>query len=141
MLSCFRAVLRFSGKATTRSSLGTLAGTNFGGSVSLHVASIYVTYDCPLSLLRSIDVLQQRSDQGHIEVVGNLDLAQAVNASLYFIRSSIRPDWPLGLSPGGLASNSYNGHTFWDQVSVAKSLSLSASQEVARTIHCCGQRH
>jgi len=25
-----------------------------------------------------------------------------------------RDDWPYSLSPGGLASNGYNGHTFWD---------------------------
>jgi len=52
---------------------------------------------------------------GGLEVEGDLRLAQALNASLYFIRSSIRPDWPHGLSPGGLASNGYGGHTFWDQ--------------------------
>ena len=52
---------------------------------------------------------------GGLEVQGDLWLAQSINASLYFIRSSIRPDWPHGLSPGGLASNGYGGHTFWDQ--------------------------
>jgi trehalose/maltose hydrolase-like predicted phosphorylase len=49
------------------------------------------------------------------QVVGDLHLAQALNSSLYAVRSSIRPDWPYGLSPGGLASNAYEGHTFWDQ--------------------------
>jgi hypothetical protein len=44
---------------------------------------------------------------GGIEIEGDLWLAQAANASLYFIRSSIRADWPHGLSPGGLASNGY----------------------------------
>ncbi|KAK3750634.1 hypothetical protein QZH41_012817, partial [Actinostola sp. cb2023] len=53
--------------------------------------------------------------QGRIEVEGNLAIAQAVYGSLYYILSSIRPSWPYGLSPGGLASNGYNGHTFWDQ--------------------------
>ena len=46
-----------------------------------------------------------RSANGRIEVEGELALALALNASLYFIRASIRPDWPYGLSPGGLASN------------------------------------
>jgi protein-glucosylgalactosylhydroxylysine glucosidase len=45
---------------------------------------------------------------------GRLDVARAINASLYYILSSIRSDAPHSLSPGGLASNSYNGHTFWD---------------------------
>jgi hypothetical protein len=44
---------------------------------------------------------------GGLEVEGDLWLAQSLNASLYFIRSSIRADWPHGLSPGGLASNGY----------------------------------
>lgn len=54
--------------------------------------------------------------------VDYLPLAQAVNASQYYILSSVRDGppaapgrpWPFTLSPGGLASNSYNGHTFWD---------------------------
>lgn len=49
-----------------------------------------------------------------IEVAGNLPLAQAINSSLYYILSSVRADWPWSLSPGGLSSEAYNGHTFWD---------------------------
>jgi trehalose/maltose hydrolase-like predicted phosphorylase len=51
---------------------------------------------------------------GRMEISGDLQLAQAVNSSLYYIITSIRDDWPWSLSPGGLASNSYNGHSFWD---------------------------
>jgi trehalose/maltose hydrolase-like predicted phosphorylase len=53
--------------------------------------------------------------EGRVEVGGDASLAQAVNGSLYFILSSAREDWPYGLSPGGLASSGYHGHTFWDQ--------------------------
>lgn len=49
-----------------------------------------------------------------IEVEGNLTVAAAVNSSLYYIYSSIREDWPYGISPGGLAVNSYDGRSFWD---------------------------
>jgi trehalose/maltose hydrolase-like predicted phosphorylase len=49
--------------------------------------------------------------ENRIEVEGDVYLASAVNASLYFILSSIREDWPHGLSPGGLASGGYHGHT------------------------------
>ena len=52
--------------------------------------------------------------QSGIAVTGNLTVARAVNASLYYILSSIRDDFPLGLSPGGLATNSYDGRSFWD---------------------------
>jgi hypothetical protein len=53
----------------------------------------------------------ERWGQGSVQVAGDLRLAQALNSSLYAIRSSIRPDFPYGLSPGGLASNAYEGHT------------------------------
>ena len=53
----------------------------------------------------------RRWDQGRLEVGGNLGLAQAINSSLYFMLSSVRADWPMGMSPGGLASDGYDGHT------------------------------
>lgn len=49
-----------------------------------------------------------------LEVSGRMDVARAVNSSLYYILSSLREDAVYSLSPGGLASNGYNGHTFWD---------------------------
>ena len=51
-----------------------------------------------------------------IEVTGNHDLAKLVNASLHMLVASLRPEpeyW-YSSSPGGLATNCYNGHTFWD---------------------------
>ena len=53
-------------------------------------------------------------NQGSIEVEGNPNLAQIVESSLYWIVMSTRADWPWSLSPGSLASNAYNGHSFWD---------------------------
>lgn len=49
-----------------------------------------------------------------IEVENNLPLAQAINASSFYILNSLRPDLRMSISPGSLASNSYNGHVFWD---------------------------
>ena len=51
-----------------------------------------------------------------IEIRGNHDLAKLVNASLHMLVASLRPEpeyW-YSSSPGGLATNCYNGHTFWD---------------------------
>ena len=62
-----------------------------------------------------------RWEAGSLEAEGDLNLAQALNGSLYAVRSAIRPDMPYGLSPGGLASNAYEGHTFWDQETVCPS--------------------
>ena len=42
-----------------------------------------------------------------------IDVARAVNTSIYAILSSVRTDRPFSLSPGGLTPG-YNGHTFWD---------------------------
>jgi len=56
-------------------------------------------------------------DNVGIEFQGSGDilrLQQVTNSSLYWILSSARSDWPWGLSPGSLASNGYNGHSFWD---------------------------
>ncbi len=48
-----------------------------------------------------------------IEMTGNVTVAQAVNASLYYINSALRKDFAHGLSPGGLAIDSYDGRSFW----------------------------
>ena len=52
---------------------------------------------------------------GGIELQGNTTLAAAVNASLYDILCSVRSDWSwASLTPGGLGTNGYDGHSFWD---------------------------
>lgn len=28
--------------------------------------------------------------------------------------SNLREDWSFGVSPGGIGTNAYNGHVFWD---------------------------
>jgi hypothetical protein len=42
------------------------------------------------------------------------DVAHAANTSLYAIISSMRADRPFSTSPGGLAQDCYEGHSFWD---------------------------
>lgn len=49
-----------------------------------------------------------------IEIEGNSTVAAAVNASLYYILSSVDATILWSTSPGGLAKNSYSGHVFWD---------------------------
>mmetsp|Transcript_18795 Transcript_18795/g.59106 ORF Transcript_18795/g.59106 Transcript_18795/m.59106 type:complete len:802 (-) Transcript_18795:411-2816(-) len=87
----------------TRDALETLRRYTQGGFAAM-----------PSMLDAHVGAWQRRWREGRIEVDGDLALAQVVNSSLYFIRSSIREDWPHGLSPGGLASNAYSGHSFWD---------------------------
>ena len=47
-----------------------------------------------------------------IEIEGNLTIAAAVNSSLFYIISALRADVNFSTCPGGLAVNSYHGHTF-----------------------------
>mgnify|MGYP001793924707 CR=1 FL=1 len=55
-------------------------------------------------------------NNGRVDIEGDLELAQAVHSSMYYILSSTRMDWAYGLSPGGLpGGEEYMGHTFWDQ--------------------------
>jgi trehalose/maltose hydrolase-like predicted phosphorylase len=73
-------------------------------------------------------------EESRIEILGNLGLAQAINASLYYLRSSIRLDWPWSLSPGGLATNGYNGHTFWDAETWMYPAFLLLEQDTAQAV-------
>ena len=66
------------------------------------------------SLRGSSDVAWDEVWQGGIEITGNATIASTVNSSLYYILAATRADWPYGLSPGGLARDDYQGHSFWD---------------------------
>ncbi|KAK9823243.1 hypothetical protein WJX72_001319 [[Myrmecia] bisecta] len=52
--------------------------------------------------------------QHSVEVEGDVDLAQKVRSSWYYLLSSIRAEVPHSLSPGGLATDGFGGHVFWD---------------------------
>merc|ERR1711871_849310 len=48
-------------------------------------------------------------------LIGLHSLAQRINSSIYYLLSQQRDDWSLGTaSPGGLATNGYDGNAFWD---------------------------
>jgi trehalose/maltose hydrolase-like predicted phosphorylase len=49
-----------------------------------------------------------------IDVLGNPALATEVNASEFYLLASTRAGVNWSASPGGLSSNDYNGHIFWD---------------------------
>ncbi len=49
-----------------------------------------------------------------IDVLGDPSLATAVNASEFYLWSSVRDGVDWSVSPAGLSSNGYNGHIFWD---------------------------
>lgn len=50
-----------------------------------------------------------------------------------FSFSSLRPSWIFGLSPGGLATDGYDGHVFWDQETWMFPPLVLLHQDLART--------
>ena len=59
-------------------------------------------------------------NNGHIYVgdnnhnINTKDLGLSINSSIYDLLSSTRADTNWAPSPGGISTNSYNGHVFWD---------------------------
>ena len=49
-----------------------------------------------------------------VVIKGDPTLQQQVRASEFYLLASIREGSSWSLAPGGLSSNGYNGHTFWD---------------------------
>ena len=68
------------------------------------------------------------------QVAGNPDLARAINASLYALMCAVRPGVTYSSSPGGLATNAYNGHTFWDVETWMWPTWLAFHPDVARDV-------
>jgi trehalose/maltose hydrolase-like predicted phosphorylase len=49
-----------------------------------------------------------------IQVAGDAKLQRQVRASFFWLLASVRDDTPWAPSPGGLSSDGYSGHVFWD---------------------------
>ena len=70
---------------------------------------------------------------GSISLEGDGRTAAAVNASLYAIYLSLRGGIDEGISPGSLATNSYNANRFWDMDTwMAPPLALLRRDDLAR---------
>ena len=52
--------------------------------------------------------------QSDIVVSGDARLQRQVRAAFFALLASVRDDTPWAPSPGGLSSDGYNGHVFWD---------------------------
>ena len=89
---------------TTPAELGALAKANY---TAAHAIS-------PPELMASHTAAWAELWQAGFEMEGNATVARSVNSSLYYILCNLREDVPQGLSPGGLATDSYSGHSFWD---------------------------
>ena len=70
-----------------------------------------------------------RSD---IVVSGDARLQRQVRASFFALLASVRQDTPWAPSPGGLSSDGYNGHVFWDSETWMYPSLLATEPDLAR---------
>jgi len=55
-----------------------------------------------------------RAWQTDIVIDGPVEDQRAIHSFLFYLRSAINVQSPMGLSPYGLSDSQYNGHVFWD---------------------------
>ncbi|MGR6970567.1 ricin-type beta-trefoil lectin domain protein [Streptomyces cynarae] len=52
--------------------------------------------------------------QSSISIPGDTTMSGQIHASMFYLLASMRPGVTWSTSPGGLSSDGYNGHVFWD---------------------------
>jgi trehalose/maltose hydrolase-like predicted phosphorylase len=67
-----------------------------------------------VALRGASDAAWARLWRSDIRVAGDRRLQRQVRASFFALLASVRQDTPWAPSPGGLSSDGYNGHVFWD---------------------------
>ena len=65
-------------------------------------------------------------------VSGDARLQRQVRASFFALLASVRSDTPWAPSPGGLSSDGYNGHVFWDSETWMYPSLLATEPAIAR---------
>jgi trehalose/maltose hydrolase-like predicted phosphorylase len=81
---------------------------------------------------RASDAAWARLWQGDIEIAGDARLQDQVRAAQFALLASTRADQPWAPSPGGLSSDGYNGHVFWDSETWMYPTLLALQPAIAR---------
>jgi trehalose/maltose hydrolase-like predicted phosphorylase len=71
---------------------------------------------------------------GAIDVAGDARLQRQVRSAQFALFASTRDDTPWAPSPGGLSSEGYNGHVFWDSETWMYPSLLATSPRIARQL-------
>ena len=85
-----------------------------------------------LGLRRASDEAWARLWRSDIVVSGDARLQRQVRASFFALLASVRSDTPWAPSPGGLSSDGYNGHVFWDSETWMYPSLLATEPAIAR---------
>src|SRR4029077_3835890 len=81
---------------------------------------------------RDSDAAWARLWRSDIVVAGDPRLQRQVRASFVALLARVRDDNPGAPSPGGLSSDGYNGHVFWDSETWMYPSLLATEPELAR---------
>ena len=108
--------LDFPGDSGSSAQVAALAAAEYASAAALGPQALFAEHASAWAELQAagIEVAADPAG-GRAAAAQALDLAQHVNASHYFLLSSLREDVARGASPGGLATENYQGAVFMDQ--------------------------
>lgn len=96
---------------------------------------------------RGLDGVRRRNDVAwaklwgaDVSVPGDKQLTQQIRASMFYLLASARAGVDWSLSPGGLSSNGYNGHAFWDTETWMYPSLLALHPDIAAAMNAYRQR-
>ena len=114
LIAAFAASIDFPGGAGSAADVAALAAAEYAAASAASPADLWAEHASAWAALLAsgVDVAPASADPG--DVARALDIATHANASRYFLLSSVRSDVFAGVSPGGIASCSYNGAVFMD---------------------------
>jgi len=98
----------------TTAAVESFTRTTYSQIRSIPASQLYMDHTNAWNTLNfgGIDILPNSTDPGDINRA--LDIATHISSAWYFLASSIRSDWFVGVSPGGISSGSYQGAVFMD---------------------------
>jgi hypothetical protein len=113
-LAAFATSLDFEGDAGGAAAVAALAASEYAAAAALAPGALWAEHAAAWAALNApgIEVAPASADPG--DVARALDIAAHAASSQYFLFSSLRADAVAGISPGGLATENYQGANFMD---------------------------
>ena len=108
------ASIDFAGGVAPASDVAALAAAEYAGAAALTWDALWAEHAAAWTVLNAagIDVAPASADPG--DVARAADVQAHARASQYYLFSSLRDDHFAGISPGGLATQNYQGAVFMD---------------------------
>ena len=91
-------------------------------------------------MLAANDQAWARLWQSDISVPGDTTMTQQIHASMFYLLASMRAGVTWSTSPGGLSSDGYNGHVFWDMETWMYPALLAQHPDIAQTADAYRQK-